>query len=108
MLRAAGRMQTLINDLLAFARVTTKAQPFGPVDLAQVAAEVTGDLETTIERSGGNVQIGQLPVIDADPTQMRQLLQNLIANALKFRKPDQLPAVRVDAELSNDGNQCMP
>jgi PAS domain S-box-containing protein len=84
MQNAAGRMQTLINDLLAFSRVTTNAQPFRPVDLNQVAAEVVSDLEARVEQSGGRVDVGPLPTIDADPLQMRQLLQNLIGNALKF------------------------
>ena len=97
MQNAAGRMQTLINDLLDFSRVTTKAQPFGPVDLNQVAREVVSDLEVRIEQSGGRVEVGELPTIDADPLQMRQLLQNLIGNALKFTEPAR-PAIRVWAE----------
>lgn len=96
---AAVRMQTLISDLLEFSRITTKAQPFISVDLRQVAAEVLADLEAAVERSGGRVEIGEMPRIDADPTQMRQLLQNLICNALKFRKPDIAPLVRVHARL---------
>jgi signal transduction histidine kinase len=96
---AAERMQTLISDLLGFSRVTTKAQPFRPVDLNVVAAEVLSDLEARVQQSGGAVTIDPLPTIDADPLQMRQLLQNLIANALKFVKPDVLPAVRVSADV---------
>lgn len=88
-------MQTLINDLLAFSRVTTKAQPFVPVDLARVAREVVTDLEVRIEQTGGSVEVGDLPSIDADPTQMRQLFQNLIGNALKFRRQETAPRVRV-------------
>jgi PAS domain S-box-containing protein len=103
MLNAAQRMQTLINDLLTFSRVTTKAQPFSKVDLAVVAREVLSDLEVRIEQSGGAVEVSELPVIDADPVQMRQLLQNLIANALKFRKPDEPPLVKIFAE-SNSPN----
>jgi light-regulated signal transduction histidine kinase (bacteriophytochrome) len=98
MLNAAQRMQTLINDLLTFSRVTTKAQPFSQVDLAVVAREVLSDLEVRIEQSGGTVEVSELPVIHADPVQMRQLFQNLIANALKFRKPDQPPLVKVSAQ----------
>ena len=96
---AAERMHTLINDLLTFSRVTTKAQPFEPTDLDQVAVDVVNDLETTIEQSGGSVTLGELPTIDADAVQMRQLLQNLIANALKFRKPDIKPTVEVKGEI---------
>ena len=94
---AAGRMHTLINDLLTFSRVTTKAQPFERIDLNKIASDVLNDLETTIEQAGGRVEISELPAIDADPLQMRQLFQNLIANALKFQKPDSEPVVRIDA-----------
>ena len=99
MQNAAGRMHTLINDLLTFSRVTTKAQPFGPTDLNEIAKDVLGDLETTIENSGGAVDIGEMPTIDADEMQMRQLFQNLITNALKFRKADVEPTVRVQSEI---------
>jgi signal transduction histidine kinase len=98
---AAGRMQTLINDLLAFSRVTTKAQPFVPVDLGQVAREVVSDLEARIEQAGAtldDVGIGELPTVEADPTQMRQLFQNLIGNALKFVPAGVVPRVRVFVE----------
>jgi light-regulated signal transduction histidine kinase (bacteriophytochrome) len=95
---AAGRMHTLINDLLTFSRVTTKAQPFTPTDLNKIAEDVVSDLETRIDDSGGAVEVGDLPVIEADELQMRQLLQNLIANALKFRKKDLPPLVTISAE----------
>jgi PAS domain S-box-containing protein len=95
MQNAAQRMQTLINDLLTFSRVTTKAQPFVAVDLAEVARGVVSDLEARVEQTGGRVEIGEMMTIDADPLQMRQLLQNLIGNALKFHKPGEPPVVRV-------------
>jgi signal transduction histidine kinase/HAMP domain-containing protein len=97
MQNAASRMQTLIHDLLMFSRVTTKAQPFVPVDLAQIAQEVVADLEVRIEEVNGRVEIGKLPTIDADPVQMRQLLQNLLSNALKFHQPEIPPIVTVQA-----------
>jgi PAS domain S-box-containing protein len=105
MQNAAARMSTLINDLLAFARVTTRAQPFVPVDLATVAREVVGDLEGRLQHSGGRVELGDLPQVVADPLQMRQLLQNLIGNALKFRRPDVPPVVQVFGRLSEEAPQ---
>jgi light-regulated signal transduction histidine kinase (bacteriophytochrome) len=95
--KAASRMQTLISDLLSFSRVTTKVHPFIPVNLAQVTREVLEDLESRIEQVHGQVEVGDLPVIEADGLQMRQLLQNLIGNALKFRRPDEPPIVKVAA-----------
>ncbi|MBS1795689.1 MAG: PAS domain S-box protein [Acidobacteria bacterium] len=98
MRNAANRMQNLINDLLTFSRVTTKIQPFKPTDLRKVCEDVVSDLEVRIEQTGGRVEIGALPTIDADPLQMRQLLQNLIGNALKFHRPDVGPVVRIYAQ----------
>jgi PAS domain S-box-containing protein len=95
MQNAAGRMQTLINDLMTFARVTIMAQPFEPVDLKLIAEGVLSDLEMRIESTHGRVEIEDLGTIDADPTQMRQLLQNLIGNALKFGRPGVPPVVKV-------------
>jgi PAS domain S-box-containing protein len=99
MRKAAARMQILINDLLSFSRVTTKALPFAEVDLARTAQEVVSDLEGRIEMVKGRVELGSLPVIEAEPLQMRQLLQNLIGNALKFRRPEEPPVVKVDARI---------
>lgn len=99
MQNAALRMQALINDLLSFSRVTSKSQPFEAVDLNKVAREVVGDLETRIEQVGACIEVGALPIIEADPLHMRQLLQNLIGNALKFNRPEEKPIVRVTARL---------
>jgi PAS domain S-box-containing protein len=99
MQKAASRMQNLINELLTFSRVTTKARPFEPVDLAKVADDVMSDLEGRIELVKGRVEVGTLPVIDAEALQMRQLLQNLIGNALKFHRPDFPPVVKVGAQI---------
>lgn len=95
---AAERMQALINDLLSLSQVTTKAQPFVSVDLAQVTREVLIDLELAIERTGGRVEVGELPIIEADPLQIRQLIQNLISNALKFHRQGVPPIVIVSSQ----------
>jgi PAS domain S-box-containing protein len=96
---AAARMQALINDLLVFSRVTTKAQPFVPVDLNVVVHEVMHDLEVRIHQAGAEVTIEALPVIDADPSQMHQLIQNLISNGLKFHRPDTPPRVKISGKV---------
>jgi PAS domain S-box-containing protein len=101
MLNAAARMQTLIQDLLAYSRLTTHAQPFVSVDLNRVVLEVLSDLEARIEEARGQVVVGNLPTIKADPLQMRQLFQNLISNALKYHRPQISPIVRVQGRLKN-------
>ena len=100
---AAGRMQTLIGNILSLSRIATKAQPFAPVDLNQVAQGVVSDLETRIRETGAKVDIAELPTIAADPSQMRQLLQNLLSNALKFRRERAAPVVKVEAHITENG-----
>ncbi len=95
MLNAAARMQTLINDLLSFSRVTTKARPFQPIDLNVTIAEVLSDLEIIIEKKGAEINMPKLPTIEGDQTQIRQLFQNLIHNALKFSKEDEQPHLEI-------------
>jgi PAS domain S-box-containing protein len=102
MCNAAARMQTLINDLMAFSRVEIKGQGFVQTDLALIAREVSADLETRIEQAGGRVEIGELPIIEADPMQMRQLLQNLIGNSLKYFRPGVPPVVRIHSRKLNE------
>ena len=99
MQNAAARMQTLINDLLAFSRVIRSSQPFVPVDLGAVTKEVLTDLEVRIEKNGARVDLGELPTINGDPTQMRQLMQNLLSNALKFQPPGAQPVVTIRSRV---------
>jgi PAS domain S-box-containing protein len=100
MLGAADRMRSLIDDLLAFSQISTRGQSFVPTDLGWIAREVIADLETAIADEGARVEVGELPVLEADPLQMRQLLQNLLGNALKYRKKEEPPVVRLDGARS--------
>lgn len=100
---AAARMRTLINDLLAFSRVIRSSEPLVAVDLNQVTREVLSDLEVRIEKTGAKVELGVLPTIDADPMQMRQLMLNLISNALKFQPAGNAPMIRIAARSTSTG-----
>ena len=95
---SAERMQTLIEDLLRYSRVSTQGRPFTPVDLRRVAEDVLEDLSEQIHRAGATVRVGSLPTINADAPQMRQLLQNLISNAVKFRREDVASQVDLEAQ----------
>ncbi len=97
---AAERMRRLINDLLSYSRVTTAAKPFQMIPLNEIAEGVVSDLQIRIEENRGLVNVGELPTIEGDPTQLRQLLQNIIGNALKFKKPDVNPVVNVTATIT--------
>jgi two-component system sensor kinase FixL len=105
---AARRMQELIHGLLELSRVTTKGSQFVRVDLNEIAQQVMTDLEVRVEQLGGRVELGTLPAIEADPLQMRQLLQNLIGNALKFHRPGQPPHVEVSAEVVEKPELALP
>jgi len=103
MQNAAARMSNLIEALLQYSRVSTRAQPFQPVDLQQAALEVVADLETSIQEAQAQVSIGVLPRLVADRTQMWQLLQNLLSNAIKFHRPGAAPEVWIDSQaVEND------
>jgi signal transduction histidine kinase len=105
---SAARMQTLIQDLLSFSRVNAKSEPFREVDLHDIALGVASDLEIAVERTGGRLTVGELPHIEADPTQMRQLLQNLISNALKFRQAEVAPEIAVSATIISSASPLFP
>ena len=90
-------MRTLINDLLTFSRVATQNRPFAPVDLNEVLAGVLEDFEEQLTQSQAQVEAAKLPVVNADPLQVRQLFQNLVGNALKFTKPGEPPRLAIGA-----------
>jgi chemotaxis family two-component system sensor kinase Cph1 len=97
----ATRMQGLINDLLAFSRVGTSGSRREPTDCSGVLGRVLTDLKVTIEESGAVVTHGTLPEVMGDAAQLRQVFQNLISNAIKFRGQEP-PRIHVSCERSGD------
>ena len=96
----ARRMQVLINDLLAFSRVGRLSADFEAVDLDRCAHRAVDNLSVRIEDTGATVEIDDLPVVDGEANLLTAVFQNLIGNAMKFRKPDVAPVVRVVATES--------
>jgi signal transduction histidine kinase len=107
-LASAARMRQLIDGLLEYSRVSSGPPPLTLVDLRQVASDVVHDLESQIQQTHAEIEVGELPTIAADAVQMQQLLQNLISNALKFHRPDEPPHVcisgRVVADSGSNGH----
>ncbi|MEU9362725.1 ATP-binding protein [Streptomyces sp. NPDC048301] len=98
----ANRMQTLINDLLDFSRVGRVHHTHQDLDLGEVMKNTLSALSMSVEESGAVITHDPLPTLVADPTQMGMLWQNLIGNAVKFRRPDEAPAVHVSAERDGE------
>lgn len=103
---ASARMSQLIEDLLAFSRVTTQQKPFATVDLNTVVDDVIQDLEHAIMDRQGVIDIGALPTIEGDESQLRQVFANLISNSLKFTEAGVKPRINIKAEnLVNDSQE---
>jgi PAS domain S-box-containing protein len=93
----ATRMQNLIDDLLAFSRVTTQAKEFKPTDLESIYKEITSNLEVSIQENNAIISHDPLPIVMADKTQISQVFQNLLINAIKFRNVDQ-PKINISVK----------
>lgn len=91
----ATRMQVLINDLLAYSRVGTRGKPFTPTNCHEVLGRTLANLKIAFEETGARLTHDPLPTVMADPTQLTQLFQNLITNALKFRSPGIPPEIHI-------------
>ncbi|MBZ4044303.1 hybrid sensor histidine kinase/response regulator [Flavobacterium hibisci] len=114
-IKSAERMQTLITDLLAYSRLSAKVQP-EKTDLNEVLQEVLSDFDYLIERKNAIIKTNVLPTIDSIPSQLRQVFQNLIGNALKFSNNTENPVIEITSELietkdfdaspSPNGNYC--
>jgi PAS domain S-box-containing protein len=99
----AKRMQALIHDLLEFARVGTRGKAFKPTPIDRVVSDALANLTGAIEDTGAEVIVDDLPTLSVDRSQFTQVFQNLIGNAIKFRKAEQPPAVRVSARRNGTG-----
>lgn len=95
MLDATSRMRGLIDSLLTYSRVTTKAEPVTRIDINSVIEDVIADLQVHVEETGARVDLGATMEIDADPRGMRQLFQNLIGNAIKYRRDGVPPVITI-------------
>ncbi|WP_207492750.1 sensor histidine kinase [Aridibaculum aurantiacum] len=94
-MQSSSRMQKLIDDILYFSQFNSSKYSFEQVDMEQVLQEVKTDIELTIEDTKAVIQSDKLPVIEANYTQVRQLFQNLLTNALKFRKEGVTPEIKI-------------
>lgn len=92
---ATNRMRTLIDDLLAYSRVSAKRTAFEEVNTELLVREVLGDLEASIQEKAASIRMGALPTLKGDPVQLRQLFQNIIGNALKYNKPGTPPQIAI-------------
>ncbi|MHA6757361.1 ATP-binding protein [Streptacidiphilus sp. PAMC 29251] len=98
----ANRMQTLINDLLAFSRVGRVHQEYAPIDLEEVFAVTVDSVGIAAQEADAVITHDPLPIITADRTQMGMLLQNLLTNAIKFRAPDRPPRIHLEAQRDGE------
>jgi PAS domain S-box-containing protein len=96
---ASLRMQKLIDDILDFSRLTVNNQQFSRLRLNDVVTQVLGDMEVAISKSGAEITVDMLPEIDGNASQLGQLFQNLIANGIKFRRPGQVPRIKIEGGI---------
>ncbi|WP_035644645.1 response regulator [Flavobacterium sp. ASV13] len=97
-IKSAERMQTLITDLLAYSRLSAQVKP-ETTDLNVVLQEVLSDFDYLIDRKNATVKTSELPTIDSIPSQLRQVFQNLIGNAIKFSGANEPPLIEITSEL---------
>lgn len=99
----AESMRALLSALLTYARVTTRGQPFAPVDLDQLAKDVLARRQPLLQDVGASVTRTPLPHVHGDAAQLEMVLERLLDNAVKFRRPGIAPAIRLSAEETDGG-----
>jgi two-component system, NtrC family, sensor kinase len=102
MARSARQMGALIQSLLEYSRVTTRFGPMELVDLSRVVQEIIDEIKPAVESIDGQIEVGTLPIIEADAAQMRHIFQHLIENAIKFSKEDEAPVIKVYGQGAKD------
>lgn len=100
--KASERMQLLINDLLKFSRHTTTTEDFSIINLNELINDVLTDMEVELDNKEAQIRIDKLPGVWGIPSQLRQLFQNLIGNAIKFKKKDVIPFVHIYPHIDED------
>jgi len=103
--KAAGRMQQLIQGLLVYSRVDSQHTDEEPLALREVVDDILSDLSAHIEELQAVVQVGELPTVHGNAFQIRQLLQNLLGNALKFHQPGVPPVIHISGTIIQDRRQ---
>lgn len=99
MFDASIRMQTLINDLLSFSRVAKVSETFEKIDLNQLFKTIMSDMEISLKQSEAKIKVGELPVVEGLNIQLQRLFQNLISNAIKFKKDNVKPVVTIKSAI---------
>jgi len=111
MQQTASRMHNLVRSSLEYSRATEKTECFDRIELARPVQEAVSDLKLLIEDTGAIIEVGNLATVEADESLMRQLFQNLIGNALKFRSKERRAIVRVHCERCDgallEGKTCL-
>jgi signal transduction histidine kinase/CHASE3 domain sensor protein len=96
---AAARMQSLIQDILAFSQVSRNVEAYENLNMRRLIDEVVDDLGAQMRREHGTVRIGSLPNLNGDRAQIKRLFQNLVSNGLKFHKPQEKPVVELSGRM---------
>jgi len=105
---SSQRMQSLINDLLSFSKQSVSLSDFKEVDLNKLIKDVLGELEIEVEKTNAKVNLEALPVIHAVPSLIRQAFYNLLTNALKFRKPEIAPVIKINSQIIKEKDNRFP
>lgn len=105
MVEGASRMREMIQGLLDYSRVDTKGEKFRQVDLEDVIEDVKNNLNDSIKESSAIITYEKLPIVTGDKIQLVQIFQNIISNALKFKKPDEPPKIHISVKKDAKNNE---